>query len=158
MGLSHTLVDVFKRLVGIAKEPAVVTLDAGASAAAVEEVEEAEEAEEAEHDDEASTVEDDWADTQAFIARCEAEALDVAGLQLGDPDAYWARHQRIEAAGGQGSRDERARAAGFKDARHWDSVSHYVRARWSELVRGEQGASIREKAEFRAAAERAGRR
>lgn len=154
MGLSHTLVDVFKRLVGIAKEPAVLTLDDGAPAAAVDVDEDAEDGE----DDEQATVEDDWADMQAFVARCEAEALDLAGVDPNDPDAYWAMHQRIEAAGAAGSREERARGAGFKDARHWDSVSHYLRARWSELVRGEGGASVREKAEFRAAAERAGRR
>ena len=150
MGLGSTFVDVFKRLLGVAKEPPIATLE-GAAALGPEPDDEPDD----EPEDEATSVEDEWADMQAFAARCEAEAIDLAGVDIDDPATYWARQHRFDAALQAGSsRHDAARAAGFTDARHWEWVSQYVQTKWSELVRHDGRAMIRQKAAFLAAAGR----
>lgn len=49
-------------------------------------------------------IEDEWADLQVLIARCEAETIDLAGLDIRDPATFWARQLRIEEGqrGGKG--------------------------------------------------------
>lgn len=152
MGLGSTFVDVFRRIIGISKEPPIATLQDSAASSPASAADEEGEDEEA---DEATSVEDEWADMQAFVARCEAEALDLAGIDVADPASYWMRHRQIEAGVARGrSRDESAREAGFTDARHWEWVSQYVQTKWSELIRHESRAVIRQKAAFVAASER----
>lgn len=106
-----------------------------------------------EHDD--AAVLEAWDDLQMFIQRCEAEALDLAGLDLADPKTFAARQARIERLQAEGRSYEHAvLAAGFTGVSHWEQVSRYYQARWSEL--GERpggGREIRLRREFIAAAE-----
>lgn len=96
-----------------------------------------------------------WDDLQMFIQRCEAEALDLAGLDLADPRTFVARQARIERLQVEGrSYEHSVLAAGFTGVGHWEQVSRYYQARWSEL--GERpggGREIRLRDVFVAAAE-----
>lgn len=103
-------------------------------------------------------VEDEWTELQMLIQRCEAEGLDLAGLDLADPRTFWARQARIERGLAEGkSKLHAVVSAGFRSVEHWQQVSRYYQAKWSELVRlpgGER--EIRPRGEFTAAAGGAG--
>mgnify|MGYP002146382482 CR=1 FL=1 len=102
-------------------------------------------------------IEDEWADLQVLIARCEAETIDLAGLDIRDPATFWTRQMRIEDGqrGGKG-RLHAVVAAGFRSLEHWDEVSRYYQAKWSQLVRRDTGElEIRPREEFTGAALRA---
>lgn len=95
-----------------------------------------------------------WDDLQMFIQRCEAEALDLAGLDLADPATFMSRQARIERLQLEGrSYEHSVIAAGFTGVAHWEQVSRYYQARWSQLaVRRGGGREIRLRDPFLAAA------
>ncbi|MEZ4380491.1 MAG: hypothetical protein R3A79_04040 [Nannocystaceae bacterium] len=159
MGFGSTIVDVLRRLVGISKDTPVVTLDGAAPAAQPEFEEEDDEDDEAdgdELDDQPDpTVHDEWEDMQAFVARCEAEAIDLAGIDLDDPESFWGRYYAIERAPREeGAREARAKHSGFIDLHHWEWVSQYCQIKWSELVEDCDPPEIRAKPGFREAGAR----
>ncbi len=99
-------------------------------------------------------IEDEWAELQMLVQRCEAEGLDIAGLDIDDPRTFWDRQARIERGRAEGKSQLHAVvSAGFKGVDHWEQVSRYYQAKWSQLVRlpgGER--EIRPRDEFAAAA------
>ncbi len=161
MGPLRAIIDYFRRILGLAREP-VLSLGTAASNAPT-----ADDTDDADDDDPAGTddatrdgqvnIEDEWADLQVLIARCEAETIDLAGLDIRDPATFWARQLRIE----EGQRGGKARlhavvTAGFRSLEHWDEVSRYYQAKWSQLVRRDTGElEIRPREEFTGAAMRA---
>ena len=48
-------------------------------------------------------IEEEWAELQMLIHRCEAESLDLAGLDIADPKTFWARQTKISRAQGDGN-------------------------------------------------------
>ena len=159
MGFFTSILEFFRRLFGMSREP-VLSLGSAAKppAPVVEEDEEEEDeattdADDATRDGQAN-IEDEWADIQVFVARCEAEGIDLAGLDVADPATFWARQLRIAEgeAGGKG-RLHSVVSAGFRSLEHWDQVSRYYQGKWSQMVRRPTGeAEIRPRDEFTAAA------
>ena len=167
MGIFRTFIDFFRRLFGLSREP-VLSLGSGANGgqrpvATPAPVLEADDADEDDVDDPGPddatrdgqlNIEDEWADLQVLVARCEAERIDLAGLDIRDPATFWDRQLRIE----QGQRDGKGRlhsvvAAGFRSLEHWDEVSRYFQAKWSQLARRDTGElEIRPREEFTDAA------
>lgn len=81
-------------------------------------------------------VRQSWERLKSFVARCEAEDLDLAGLRIEDPIGFWSRHARIECAKLRGIAPEQAVVAeGLTCLDHWVVVEKYFQARYSELVR-----------------------
>jgi hypothetical protein len=77
-----------------------------------------------------------WDRLKSFVARCDSEDLDLAGLRIEDPIGFWSRHARIESAKLRGvSPEDAARAEGLKCLDHWLVIERYFQARYSELVR-----------------------
>lgn len=102
-------------------------------------------------------IEDEWAELQMLVQRCEAEGLNLAGLDIDDPKTFWDRQARIERGRAEGKSPLHAVvAAGFKGVDHWEQVSRYYQAKWSQLVRRDTGElEIRPREEFTGAALRA---
>jgi hypothetical protein len=168
MGIFRAIIDFFRRLFGLSREP-VLSLGTASSDGRGSPPRPAADPEDDDTDDTAGdgpddatrdgqlNIEDEWADLQVLIARCEAESLDLAGLDIRDPMTFWTRQQRIEAGqrGGKG-RLHAVVAAGFRSLEHWDEVSRYYQAKWSQLARRGAGElEIRPLDEFTAAALRA---
>ena len=165
MRIFHAFIDFFRRLFGVSREP-VLSLGSGSSgpvaAAPAAALDDDDEEDDGPADNDATrdgqlNIEDEWADLQVLIARCEAETIDLAGLDIRDPATFWARQVRIE----DGQRDGKGRlhavvAAGFRSLEHWDEVSRYYQAKWSLLARRDTGElEIRPREEFTGAALRA---
>jgi len=158
MGFGNTIVDVLRRLVGISKDPPVAVVDPNAAATAGESEPEPEAAADPDADDDSlppTSARDEWEDMQAFVARCEAEAIELCGIDIDDPTSFWEHYSRIETNPDDAAREARAKAAGFADLHHWEWVSQYCQIKWSELVEDTDPPEIRAKPPFSAAAERA---
>lgn len=162
MGVFQSIIDFVRRLFGLSREP-VLSLGTAKPAAPAPVEEDDEDDDEAETDADDATrdgqanIEDEWADLQVFVARCEAESIDLAGLDIDDPTTFWARQHRIEQgeSGGKG-RLHSVVSAGFRSLEHWDQVSRYYQAKWSQMTRRATGElEIRPRDEFTAAALRA---
>jgi hypothetical protein len=70
-----------------------------------------------------------------FVARCEREDVDLAGLHIEDAISFWARYVRIEIAKMSGTAKEEAiRAEGMSCVEHWVVVQRYFQGRYSQLV------------------------
>jgi len=158
MSFGNTFVDVLKRLVGVSKETPVVDLDTHATDTSIE----PEPDSEPDDDDDSlrpTSPRDEWEDMQAFVARCEAEAIDLGGIDLESPESFWRHYRAIEPTednpceGDDASREARAQAAGFADLHHWEWVSQYCQIKWSELVEDCDPPEIRAKPSFSAAAQ-----
>jgi len=162
MGLFRAIIDLFRRLLGLSREP-VLSLGSGAQnpgkpapALDLDEEDGDTEPDDATRDGQLS-IEDEWAELQILIARFEAEGIDLAGLDIADPASFWTRHLVIE----QHQRHGKGRlhavvAAGFRGLEHWDEVSRYFQAKWSQLSRRDTGElEIRPRQEFTDAALRA---
>lgn len=77
-----------------------------------------------------------WDRLKTFVARCDREDLDLAGLHIEDAITFWGRHARIERAKLDNVGAEQAvKAEGFSCLDHWSVVSRYFQARYSELVK-----------------------
>lgn len=165
MRIFHAFIDFFRRLFGVSREP-VLSLGSGSSgpvaAAPAAALDDDDEEDDGPADDDATrdgqlNIEDEWADLQVFIARCEAERIDLAGLDIRDPASFWARQIRVE----QGQSEGKGRLhavvnAGFRSLEHWEQVSRYFQAKWSLLARRDTGElEIRPHEEFTDAALRA---
>jgi hypothetical protein len=161
VGFFTAIIDFFRRVFGLSREP-VPSLGSGKTAGpAAPELDEEEDEAAADVDDSTrdgqANLEDEWADIQVFVARCEAESIDLAGLDIDDPDTFWARQVRIEEGESSGKgRLHSVVSAGFRSLEHWEQVSRYYQAKWSQLSRRPTGeAEIRPRDEFTAAALRA---
>lgn len=166
MRIFHAFIDFFRRLFGVSREP-VLSLGSGSSgpvaaapAAALDDDDDEEDDGPADDDatrDGQLNIEDEWADLQVFIARCEAERIDLAGLDIRDPASFWARQIRVEQGQSEGKgRLHAVVTAGFRSLEHWEQVSRYFQAKWSLLVRRDTGElEIRPHEEFTDAALRA---
>lgn len=145
MSLPSAIVDVLRRLVGLTREPPTLPVS---EAPIVEEAAAADtDADAPADDDDDDDIADAWADLQAFVARCEAEAIELASLDLSDPRTYWRCQRAIDGAVA-GEREAAACAAGFADLAHWEAASRYYRIQWSELVEDGERLEIRTKSGF----------
>ena len=161
MGPLRAILDYFRRILGLAREPVLSLGTAASTAPTADDDDDDDDSASAGTDDATRdgqvNIEDEWADLQVLIARCEAETIDLAGLDIRDPATFWARQLRIEEGqrGGKG-RLHAVVAAGFRSLEHWDEVSRYYQAKWSQLVRRDTGElEIRPREEFTGAALRA---
>ena len=160
MGIVRAILDFFRRLFGRPQEP-VLSLGTGQLANAgtpapvvTDDDDDADDdADDATRDGQ-HNIEDEWADLQVLVARCEAEGIDLAGLDILDPTSFWSRQQRIEAAQRQGKAQLHCVVtAGFRSIDHWQEVSRYYQAKWSQLIRHPNGdLEIRPHPDFTAAA------
>jgi hypothetical protein len=83
-------------------------------------------------------AQEEWRELQEYIARVEAHGIDLGGIDFASPVSYWQVMFAIEEAESQGSdRDEAIAAQGFANDEHWETVSTYIQAKWSELVTNE---------------------
>lgn len=165
MGFLKATLEFIRRTLGLSHPEPVLSLGTvGAAAADSAEDDEDDEAEAGggERDEDATrdgqlSIEEEWTELQLFIERCEAEQLDLAGLDVADPAGFWARQGRIEQANAGGMNPQHAViAAGFRGVEHWEQVSRYFQAKWSELVRHASGErEIRPREAFTAAAAQA---
>lgn len=144
MSLPSAIVDVLRRLFGLTREPPTLSVS---EAPIVEEAAAVDADTAADDDDDDDDIADTWADLQAFVARCEAEAIELASLDLSDPRTYWRCQRAIDGAGA-GEREAAACAAGFADLAHWEAASRYYRIKWSELIEDGERPEIRTKAGF----------
>ncbi len=162
MGFGNTFVDVLRRLVGIKSETPVVALDLAATTPAEPEPDGDTDNDPIDEDSlRPASARDEWEDMQAFVARCEAEAIDLGGIDIDDPESFWRYCAKIEpreptgdSESQEAARGARAKAAGFADLHHWEWVSQYCQIKWSELVEDCDPPEIRAKPIFRAAAEK----
>lgn len=164
MGFGNTFVDVLRRLVGISKDPPVPVVDPNAATGDQPEPEATADPDADEDSLAPTSARDEWEDMQAFVARCEAEAIELGGIDIDDPSSFWEHYSRIEANPDNPSasakdpddaaREARAKAAGFSDLHHWEWVSQYCQIKWSELVEDSDPPEIRAKPSFSAAAAR----
>ncbi len=172
MGMFRAIIDLFRRLLGLSREP-VLSLGSGAqkpaSSTAAPGLDALDDDDDDDDDDADATgpddatrdgqlsIEDEWAELQILIARHEAEGIDLAGLDIADPTSFWTRQLRIDDHQRQGKgRLHSVVAAGFRGLEHWDEVSRYFQAKWSQLVRRDTGElEIRPRPEFTDAALRA---
>jgi hypothetical protein len=159
----RSIIDLFRRLLGLSREP-VLSLGSGTQTHAKpvapsldEDDSEDEDAPDDATRDGQLSIEDEWSELQILIARHEAEGIDLAGLDIDDPASFWARQLRIEEHQRQGKgRLHSVVAAGFRSLEHWDEVSRYFQAKWSQLARRDTGElEIRPRQEFTDAAVRA---
>ncbi len=169
MAIFRATIDFLRRLFGLSREP-VLSLGSGTSgqpgrppASREDDDSDADDLEDSTPGVDDATrdgqlnIEDEWAELQVLIARCEAERIDLAGLDIDDPSSFWSRQLQIEDGqrGGK-SRADSVVAAGFRSLEHWDEVSRYFQAKWSQLVRRDTGElEIRPYEEFTQAALRA---
>ncbi len=166
MGFGNTFVDVLRRLVGLKSETPVVALDLDSTPSQAEPGRGTDSTDGADIDDDPVDEEslrpvsarDEWEDMQAFVARCEAEAIDLGGINIDDPASFWRYCSKIEPASEgeehEAAREARAKAAGFADLHHWEWVSQYCQIKWSELIEDCDPPEIRAKPSFSAAAEK----
>jgi hypothetical protein len=162
----RSIIDLFRRLLGLSREP-VLSLGSGTQTNAKPAVPSLDEDDDDAEDGDAGpddatrdgqlSIEDEWSELQILIARREAEGIDLAGLDINDPASFWARQLRIEEHMRQGKgRLHSVVAAGFRGLEHWDEVSRYFQAKWSQLARRDTGElEIRPRQEFTDAAVRA---
>ncbi len=165
MGIFRSILDNCRRLLGLPREP-VVSLGTGAQvvrgvAAPHDDNDDNDDIDDADVDgpDDATRdgqyrVEDEWDDMQVFMVRCEAEGIDLAGLDITDPTSFWTRQLKIEEHQRQGKgRLHSVVLAGFRSLEHWDQVSRYYQAKWSQLAQRDTGElEIRPRGEFTRAA------
>ncbi len=85
-------------------------------------------------------VEEQWGDLQAFVARCEAEQVELYGLDPADPNTYWQRRRDIERAQ-PGGREEVLARFGIPNIEAWQQVSRYFEAKWSRFEQSPAGGS-----------------
>ncbi len=91
-------------------------------------------------DEEEDPAEEEWQELQQYIARAEQHAIDLAGIDLASPVSYWQVYFAIEEAEAYGGDREQAIAEqGFRSVQHWEQMSQYVQAKWSELGVDEDG-------------------
>ncbi len=89
-------------------------------------------------DEEEDYAREEWRELQEFIARVEGHGIDMAGIDMASPVSFWTVYFAIEEAESQGgSRDQAIAAQGYANAEHWEMVSQYVMAKWSELITNE---------------------
>ena len=169
MAIFRATIDFLRRLFGLSREP-VLSLGSGTNgqpgrppASHEDDDSDADDLEDSTPGVDDATrdgqlnIEDEWAELQVLIARCEAERIDLAGLDIDDPASFWSRQLRIEDGQRTGkSRSASVVTAGFRSLEHWDEVSRYFQAKWSQLVRRDSGElEIRPREEFTRAALRA---
>ena len=131
------IVMTFLKLLGLVKdEPTAKPKATPSTAPPPPEPEEEEET----LDEEEDPAQEEWRELQAYIARAEQHAIDLAGIDLGDPVSYWQVYFAIEEAEAMGgNREEAITQQGFRSVDHWEQMSQYVQAKWSELAPDEDG-------------------
>ncbi len=145
MGIIQAIINFIKRLLGLGGD----VDKAVAAATSANAISPANQTDEDEDEDEPYALQE-WKQMQALIAEVESSGMDLAGVDPADPSSYYTKVFAIEAAQSDGtSRDDALRANGFHNADHYDRVSNYMMAKWSELVRDEDGEpEVRQKVEF----------
>lgn len=164
MGIFRFIIALSRRLRGIPRDP-VASLDPPASGPSAAARDHGGDDDDDDDDDDGlglddatrdgqHSVQDEWDDMQSLIARCDAEGIDIAGLDIDDPTSFWTRQMRIEEHRRQGKgRLHSVVLVGFRSLEHWDQVSRYYQARWSQLVERDTGElEIRPRQEFTDAA------
>lgn len=87
-----------------------------------------------------SDAEKDYEKMQRYIAQCEAEGIDLAGLDKDDFVGFHVKIQLITMAQGEGKTEEEAvLAQGFQSKKHYKQVTSYMIYRCTELVKDETG-------------------
>ena len=144
------IVMTFLKLLGLVKDDGASKPKPQPQAATPPPAPEPEEDEEDTVDEEEDPAEEEWRELQAYIARMEQHAIDLAGIDLADPASYWVVYFAIEEAEAYGgSRDDAIAQQGFRSADHWQQMSQYVQAKWSELGRDEDDdLTVRHRDEF----------
>ena len=165
MGFIQSIIDFFMKLFGMTKdEPSGLpgasasTSSTSSSAAASSSASSEDEDEDREPSpaDRKAYVEKEYADLQAFAARCEAQNIDLKGLDVRKPEDYWAKLFAFEGAQQDGAEPEDAyKAIGFTKA-EWEKVSQYFQAKWSQITTDDDGVpQVNVKDEFTNAAMKA---
>lgn len=144
MGIIQAIINFFKRLFGIGTTEQKALSAAGAAADGAARGQKKEEEEDEPY------AKREWREIQEFIARVEAQGIDLAGMNLADPLSYWVKSFSIEESESRGeNKAEVIRREGFRDARHWELASQYFINKWCELKTNEDGElEVRQKSEF----------
>ncbi len=91
-----------------------------------------------------------WREMQEFNARCEAEGINLAGMDLNDPATYWRKVFILEQVQSEGRDESEAIAQmGFSSEEEWEKAHTYFTNKWSHLVTNEDGElEVQQKDEF----------
>ncbi len=145
MGFIQSIIDFFMKLFGLAKdEPAALSAPSAPSAnstssARADSSDDDDEPREKSPAERRAYVEKEYADLQAFAARCEAQRIDLKNLDVRAPDTYWATLFAFEGAQQDGAEPAQAYASiGFSKA-EWENVSQYFQAKWSHIATDSDG-------------------
>lgn len=149
MGFIQSIIDFFMKLFGMTKdEPA--GLSGGGSSSSASSASSASASSSSSSDDEdedreqspaerKAYVEKEFADLQAFAAQCEAQGIDLKGLDVKNPEHYWAKLFAFEGAQQDGAEPEEAyKSIGFTKS-EWEKVSQYFQAKWSHITTNDDG-------------------
>lgn len=80
-------------------------------------------------------VDERWGDLQAFIARCEAEEIELYGLEPTEIEAFVQRRSEIEKA----AQNRALASVGIDDYAAWQRTVKYFEAKWSRLHTARDG-------------------
>jgi len=87
-----------------------------------------------------SDAEKDYEKMQRYIAQCEADGIDLAGLDKDDFVGYHVKTQLLSMAQADGKTEEEAvMDQGFQSKKHYKQVTHYMMYRCTELRKDETG-------------------
>ena len=82
----------------------------------------------------------EWDRQLVFMAKCDAEGMDWAGLDPNDPVGYFVKVNAITAAQGEGKTEEQAvLESGFQSEKHYEQVTYYLQYKYSRLGKDESG-------------------
>lgn len=148
MGIIRMIVNFLKRLFGMGSTEQRA-LNAGMNAASTAQSAGATRGAPQEEEEE-DYAKQEWREMQEFIARCETEGINLAGMDLNDPVTYWVKMFAIEEAEAQGGNKQQAIAEqGFSSQDEWEKVSTYFTNKWCHLVTNEDGElEVQQKDEF----------
>ncbi len=147
MGFIQSIIDFFMKLFGMTKdEPAGLSgsssssaSSGSASASSSSSSDDEDEDREPSPADRKAAVEKEFAELQAFAAQCEAQRIDLKGLDIHNPEHYWGKLFAFEGAQQDGAEPEDAyKSIGFTKS-EWERVSQYFQAKWSQITTDDDG-------------------
>ncbi|MFH2007165.1 MAG: hypothetical protein ABI333_11310 [bacterium] len=96
--------------------------------------------EEKEPKEKKSYAQKEWDKMLAFMAKCDAEGMDWAGLDPNDPVGYFVKVNAITAAQNEGKTEEQAILEnGFQSEKHYEQVTYYLQYKYSRFGKDESG-------------------
>lgn len=144
MGLIQTIIDLVMKLLGMKKDepaslPGTSSSHGGGSAQASSSSDDEDEDREKTPAERKAAAEKQLAELHAFAAQCEAQGIDLKGLDVRQPEGYWMKLFAYEGALHEGKSEADAYAGIGFSKREWEIVQQYFQAKWSHLTTDSDG-------------------